>query len=153
MPCVRARLHLCEYVCLCIKMYVCVWGVYVRVSVCVNRAQAYTRVYVMRVYTYVRVRVCVCLCVCVSGVCVCMCTSLYICVCVVCVCVRAYVHVRVCMCVCICVMPSNCLLRSLSPASPPAKISEGRQQCPFWAPNLIATLGSGMDYFLTLLHL
>lgn len=142
-------LHLCESMCMRINMYVCLWGVYVCVRIGVNRcAWAYACVYMMCIYTYVRIQACVCICICMCSVCVCMCVrlSVYLCVHGVPMCIHAYL----CVCVCICVLcQKKRLLRSLPPPSPPGKISNG-EPCPFQAPDLIATLGRGMDYFLTL---
>jgi len=70
------------YVCVCVR--VCVWCVYMRVSVCVCA----------------RVCACVCVCVCVR-VCACVCARVCVCVCVWCVyvCVCASLCV-VCVCLC-----------------------------------------------------
>jgi len=75
--CLRASEYVC--VCVCVRMWVCMWG-------CVSEC------------------VCVCMWVCESEwVCVCVCVCVWVSVCVVCVfvCVGVYECVGVCVCVCV----------------------------------------------------
>lgn len=103
--CVYIYLHLCDYVCMCITINMCIWGVYVCVYVHVNMcAHVYLHVYEVCMHICVYMHVWIHLC---RNVCVCMCgmhmyeyvhayVSVYICVIMVCV----HTHIWVsCMCV------------------------------------------------------
>lgn len=130
--CVCVSSHLCEYVCMCVNMCVCIWGVYIcvyvgvnmcaRVYMCVYMVCIHVRIY-MNVYIHACVHICVCvwyvyMCICVLSLCVyggcvftCMCIYSHVCVhayaCMrvhtrVCLCVYAYMCIRVRVCVCMC---------------------------------------------------
>jgi hypothetical protein len=83
---------LCDqtYVCVSVRMCVCVFGVCVCVCVCVG----------VCVYVCFFVRMCVCVCMCVY-----LCVYVCVWVCVVCV----YVYVYLCECVCVCVFMCVCV--------------------------------------------
>lgn len=123
--CVCVSSHLCEYVCMCVNMYVCIWGVYICVYVGVNMCARVYMVYIhVRIYTNVYIHACVHICVCVWSVCVYMCVisvciwwmrvymHVYIleCVCVhACVCIRVHTHVRLCVYAYMCVRVHVCV--------------------------------------------
>lgn len=114
--------HLCEYVCVCINMYVCTWGVYVCVCVGVNMcARVYVHVYMVHIHVCIYSCVHICVCVWCVYVCMCMCVlslclydgCVFVCVCVyrriyVCMCVHICTHIRVHICVYMCVHACVC---------------------------------------------